>query len=55
MDLYKRDKGKGSGLALVPKLTFEHIELTKMRVDLATQVYFSWLMYYSCCIFSCRF
>uniref|UniRef100_A0A1X7U701 Transposable element P transposase-like GTP-binding insertion domain-containing protein n=1 Tax=Amphimedon queenslandica TaxID=400682 RepID=A0A1X7U701_AMPQE len=41
VDLYKRDKGKGSGLALVPKLTFEHIELTpfsKMHVDLAPQV-----------------
>uniref|UniRef100_A0A1X7UE91 Uncharacterized protein n=1 Tax=Amphimedon queenslandica TaxID=400682 RepID=A0A1X7UE91_AMPQE len=36
VDLYKRDKGKGSGLALVPKLTFKHIELTpfsKMHVD----------------------
>ena len=36
-----RDKGKGSGLALVPKLKYEHINLTsfsKMRVDFATQV-----------------
>ena len=41
VDLYERDKGKGSGLAMVPKLKFEHLNLTsfaKMRVDLATQV-----------------
>ena len=33
--------GKCSGLALVPKLKYEHIKLTsfsKMRVDLAAQV-----------------
>ena len=41
LDLYNSDGGKASGLALVPKLKFEHIHLTsfsKMRVDLATQV-----------------
>ena len=41
VDLYNRDKGKGTGLCMVPKLKFEHINLTsfsKMRVDLATQV-----------------
>ena len=35
------DKGKGTGLAMVPKLKFEHIHLTpfsKMKVDLAAQV-----------------
>ncbi len=40
-DLYERDAGKGSGLALVPKLKLEHIKLTpfsKMHVNLATQV-----------------
>lgn len=39
--LYNRDRGKGTGLSLVPKLKFEHISLnsfSKMRVDLATQV-----------------
>ncbi len=39
--MYERDAGKGSGLALVPKLKLEHIKLTpffKMRVDMATQV-----------------
>lgn len=39
--LYERDKGKATGLAMVPKLKFEHINLTpfaKMRVDLAAQV-----------------
>ena len=42
-DLYERDSGKGSGLAMVPKLKFEHISglssFAKMRVDLAAQVY----------------
>lgn len=41
MQLYDIDKGKGSGLAMVPKLKYEHIHLTsfsKMRVDLAAQV-----------------
>lgn len=41
VDLYKRDKGKGTGLAIVPKLKYEHHYLTsfaKMRVDLAVQV-----------------
>ena len=40
--LYKNDSGKGSGLSLIPKLKFEHLNLTsfsKMRVDLAAQVY----------------
>ena len=42
--LYYRDAGvqrEAAGLALVPKLKYEHIYLTsfsKMRVDLATQV-----------------
>lgn len=39
--LYESDKGKASGLAMVPKLKFEHIYLSsfsKMRVDLAAQV-----------------
>ena len=43
VDLYERDKGKGSGLAMVSKLKFKHLNLTtfaKMRVDLATQVCF---------------
>lgn len=41
MNLYYNDKGKCSGLSLIPKLTFEHLHLTtfsKMRVDLAVQV-----------------
>ena len=44
MALYYRDAGahrEAAGLALVPKLKYEHIHLTsfsKMRVDLATQV-----------------
>ena len=36
-----RDKGRGTGLAMVPKLKYEHLHLTsfsKMRVDLAVQV-----------------
>ena len=39
--LYERDRGKATGLAMVPKLKFEHINLSsfaKMRVDLAAQV-----------------
>ena len=42
MALYYRDAGahrEAAGLALVPKLKYEHIHLTsfsKMRVDLAT-------------------
>ena len=40
--LYKSDSGRGSGLAMVPKLKFEHIfklsSFAKMRVDLAAQV-----------------
>ena len=39
--LYERDTGKATGLAMVPKLKFEHIHLSsfaKMRVDLAAQV-----------------
>ena len=41
VELYYKDKGKGSGLAMVPKLKLEHLQLTsfsKMRVDLAAQV-----------------
>ena len=41
VDLYEGDAGKCSGLTLLPKLKFEHINLTsfsKMRVDLAAQV-----------------
>ena len=41
VNLYEQDKGKASGLSLVPKLKFEHIHLSsfsKMRVDLAAQV-----------------
>ncbi len=39
--LYAKDSGKASGLSMVPKLKFEHINLTsfsKMRVDLAAQL-----------------
>lgn len=39
--LYRKDSGKGTGLSLVPKLKFEHVNLTafsKMRVDLAAKV-----------------
>lgn len=39
--LYECDHGRGTGLALVPKLKYEHTHLTsfsKMRVDLAVQV-----------------
>lgn len=40
--LYETDSGRGSGLALVPKLKFEHIfkltSFAKMWVDLAAQV-----------------
>lgn len=41
--LYEQDRGKASGLAMVPKLKYEHIHLnsfSKMRVDLAAQVSF---------------
>ena len=48
--MYSKDAGKGSGLAMIPKLKYEHIHLnsfSKMRVDLATQVYTSHTyMYY---------
>ena len=40
--LYERDNGRGTGLALVPKLKYKHIyklsSFAKMRVDLAAQV-----------------
>lgn len=39
--LYYRDAGRGTGMAMVQKLKFEHLYLNsfaKMRVDLATQV-----------------
>ena len=42
MELYEKDAGKVSGIAMVPKLSYEHIHLTsfsKMRVDLAAQVH----------------
>ena len=41
IDLYERDRGKGTGLAIIPKLKYEHLHLSsfsKMRVDLAAQV-----------------
>ena len=42
VDLYERNRSHDSpGLALLPKLKYEHIQLTsysKMRVDLAAQV-----------------
>ena len=42
MALYRRDSGTGSGLALVTKLKFEHMQslssFSRMRVDLAAQV-----------------
>ena len=42
VDLYNRDSGRGSGLAMVPKLKYEHLfnltSFAKMRVDLAAQV-----------------
>ena len=43
VDLYYRDTAKPAGLRQVPKLKYEHINLTsfsKMRVDLAAQVMF---------------
>ena len=49
IDLYEGDSGKASGLAMVPKLKFEHVNLTsfsKMRVDLAAQVITSLLFIY---------
>ena len=41
-----RDTAPGTGARLLPKLKFEHVELTsfsKMRVDLAAQV--RWLIH----------
>ena len=40
-DLYERELSAGMGLRLVPKLKYEHINITSfsaMRVDLAAQV-----------------
>ena len=40
-NFYESDHGQGTGLAMVPKLKYEHVHLTsfsKMRVDLAAQV-----------------
>ena len=40
--LYELDTKAGKGLRLIPKLKYEHLNLTsfsKMRVDLATQVF----------------
>ena len=42
LNIYEKDSGKGSGLAMVHKLKYEHLYLTsfsKLRVDLAAQVY----------------
>lgn len=45
MDLYRRNAGAITatpGLCLVPKIKYEHVNLTnfsKMRVDLAAQVH----------------
>ena len=45
VDLYYNNRSKSNpGLALIPKLKYEHVNLTsfsKMRVDLAAQVSFS--------------
>ncbi len=41
MELYERDRLRSVGMSLVPRLRFEHVNLTpfaKMRVDLAAQV-----------------
>ena len=41
IDLYYRNTGavmSTAGLSFLPKLTYEHVMLTKMRVDLAAQV-----------------
>ena len=46
VDLYHQDTAKPIGLRKVPKLKYEHINLTsfsKMRVDLATQVQNTWM------------
>ena len=55
MSLSEHDAGKATGLAMVPKLKYEHIKLTsfsKMRVDLAAQVHtlsnMSWIICVSC-------
>ena len=47
--LYARDSGRGSGLVLVPKLKFEHVQslslFSKMRVDPAAEVH---VCFYCC-------
>ena len=46
--LYSLYKSDGSGLSLIPKMKFEHFNLisfSKMRVDLAVQV---WYRMYTC-------
>ncbi len=48
VSLYDHDRGKATGLAMVPKLKYELIHLTsfsKIRVDLAAQVSTSVLTY----------
>ena len=53
--LYQNDKGadrQAPGLAMVPKLKYEHLHLTsfsKMRVDLAAQVVYMYK--YTCTYF----
>lgn len=56
MDFYEQDTSREMGVQYVPKLKFEHINLTsysKMRVDLAAQVCFKcsvYCMYNNCII-----
>lgn len=38
MKLYEGDAGKTSGLVMLPKLKYEHVQLSNMRVELAAQV-----------------
>ena len=48
IDLYHRNtraKSASPGLSLVPKLTYEHINLTNFLVDLAVQVCHTILSY----------
>lgn len=61
INLYTKDSGKGSGLSMVPKLKFEHLNLTpfsKMRVDLAAQVcgiiFFTSMLHFFYCRYSAR-
>lgn len=48
--------GKASGLAMVPKLKYEHLHLTsfsKMRVDLAAQVHMCACVCVRACVREC--